>query len=73
MNMGLVGATVHGYHVPWALNTISQESLQKSYKEYFYPSLTNKEADIQGPFLKWWYSENIGDTQFLHFILGAQI
>lgn len=59
MNMGLVGATVDGYHVLWTLNTISQKSLQKSYKEYFYPSLTNKEADIQGltdiqgPFLKW--------------------
>ena len=45
MNVGLVGTVTAGYHVTWTLNTISQWSLQKSYKEYFNPSLINKESE----------------------------
>ena len=45
MNVGLVGTVTAGYHVTWTLNTISQWSLQKSYKEYFNPSLIYKESE----------------------------
>ena len=45
MNVGLMGTATAGYNVIWSLNTISQWSLQKSYTEYFNPSLINKESE----------------------------